>query len=124
MDNERSELRWGFEQTLELVEFHLFWEGHMNRSDLMKQFRVSVDLASTDLNSYISLAPDNVVYDKSARTYVRCPAFMSRFLELGAHRYLAQLCRWRTGSSTARIRRSSICRPLAPRRRRSADSLP
>ena len=91
MDNERSELRWGVEQRLEFIEFRLFWEGHVNRSDLMDQFGVSVNQASTDLNRYIGFAPDNMVYDKSARTYVRDPGFKSQFLEPDASRYLAQL---------------------------------
>ena len=50
MDNDRAELRWGVEQRLEFIEFRLFWEGHVNRSDLMDQFGVSVNQASTDLN--------------------------------------------------------------------------
>ena len=91
MDNERSELRWGVEQRLEFIEFRLFWEGHVNRSDLMDQFGVSVNQASTDLNRYIGFAPDNMVYDKSARTYVRSSNFKPQFLEPDAGRYLAQL---------------------------------
>ncbi|MCA3512652.1 MAG: WYL domain-containing protein [Rhodobacter sp.] len=91
MTNDKSELRWGVEQRLEFIEFRLFWEGHVNRSDLMDQFGVSVNQASTDLNRYISFAPDNMVYDKSARTYVRSPAFKPLFLEPDASRYLAQL---------------------------------
>jgi predicted DNA-binding transcriptional regulator YafY len=91
MDNDRSELRWGVEQRLEFIEFRLFWEGHVNRSDLMDQFGVSVNQASTDLNRYIGFAPDNLVYDKSARTYVRGPGFKPHFLEPDASRYLAQL---------------------------------
>lgn len=91
MENERSELRWGVEQRLEFIEFRLFWEGHVNRSDLMDQFGVSVNQASTDLNRYLDFAPDNMVYDKSARTYVRGTAFTPRFLEPDASRYLAQL---------------------------------
>lgn len=91
MDNEKSELRWGVEQRLDFIEFRLFWEGHVNRSDLMDQFGVSVNQASTDLNRYIGLAPDNMVYDKSARTYVCGPQFKPRFLEPDASRYLAQL---------------------------------
>ncbi|WP_262269609.1 WYL domain-containing protein [Microvirga yunnanensis] len=63
----------------------------MNRGDLMKQFRVSVNQASTDSNRYISLAPDNMVYDKSARTYIRGPGFKSQFLEPDASLYLTQL---------------------------------
>ncbi|WP_068302306.1 WYL domain-containing protein [Pararhodobacter sp. CCB-MM2] len=91
MDNDRSELRWGVEQRLEFIEFRLFWEGNLNRSDLMKQFGVSVNQASTDLNRYIGYAPDNMVYDKSTRTYVRGPCFKPQFLEPDASRYLAQL---------------------------------
>ncbi|WP_101069106.1 WYL domain-containing protein [Roseovarius salinarum] len=91
MENDRSELRWGVEQRLEFIEFRLFWEGHVNRSDLMDQFGVSVNQASTDLNRYIGFAPDNMVYDKSARTYVRGPEFKPQFLEPDASRYLAQL---------------------------------
>ncbi|MCT2539986.1 WYL domain-containing protein [Sedimentimonas flavescens] len=91
MENDRSELRWGVEQRLEFIEFRLFWEGHVNRSDLMDQFGVSVNQASTDLNRYIGFAPDNMVYDKSARTYVRGPGFTPQFLEPDASRYLTQL---------------------------------
>lgn len=91
MENDRSELRWGVEQRLEFIEFRLFWEGHVNRSDLMDQFGVSVNQASTDLNRYIGFAPDNMVYDKSARTYVRGSDFKAQFLEPDASRYLAQL---------------------------------
>ena len=91
MVNDKSELRWGVEQRLEFIEFRLFWEGHVNRSDLMDQFGVSVNQASTDLNRYIGFAPANMVYDKSARTYVRGSAFQPQFLEPDASRYLAQL---------------------------------
>ena len=91
MDNDKSELRWGVAQRLEFIEFRLFWEGHVNRSDLMEQFGLSVNQASADLNRYIGFAPDNMVYDKSARTYVRGPEYSARFLKPDASRYLAQL---------------------------------
>lgn len=91
MENVMSELRWGVEQRLKFIEFRLFWEGHVNRSDLMDQFGVSVNQASTDLNRYIGFAPDNMVYDKSARTYVRGSKFKPRFLDPDPDRYLAQL---------------------------------
>ena len=91
MGSDRSELRWGVEQRLEFIEFRLFWEGHVNRSDLMDQFGVSVNQASTDLNRYIGMAPDNMVYDKSARTYIRGSKFDALFLKPDASRYLSQL---------------------------------
>lgn len=57
----------------------------------MQQFGISVNQASSDLNRYIALAPDNMVYDKSARTYVRGQDFTCKFRSPDAARYLAQL---------------------------------
>ena len=91
MDRDKAELRWGIEQRLEFIEFRLFWEGHVNRIDVMQQFGVSVNQASSDLNRYIALAPDNMVYDKSARTYVRSSTFTPVFHQPDASQYLSQL---------------------------------
>ncbi len=91
MGREKADLRWGVERRLEFIEFRLFWEGHVNRGDLMDAFGVSVNQASTDLNRYIGMAPDNMVYDKSARTYVRGSKFDALFLKPDASRYLSQL---------------------------------
>ena len=91
MGEERPSLRWGVEQKLQFIEFRLFWEGHVNRSDLIEKFGVSPNQASGDLNRYIALAENNMIYDKSARTYVRGPGFKPQFLEPDASRYLAQL---------------------------------
>ena len=91
MGTEKADLRWGVERRLEFIEFRLFWEGHVNRGDLMEAFGVSVNQASTDLNRYIGMAPDNMVYDKSARTYIRGSKFAPLFLKPDASRYLSQL---------------------------------
>ena len=91
MSNDRSGLRWGVEQRLEFIEFRLFWEGHVNRSDVMTQFGLSVNQASADLSRYAGLATDNMDYDRSRRTYVRQPSFKPVFDKLDAGRYLAQL---------------------------------
>ncbi|RMF10011.1 MAG: WYL domain-containing protein [Alphaproteobacteria bacterium] len=91
MGTEKADLRWGVERRLEFIEFRLFWEGHVNRGDLMNAFGVSVNQASTDLNRYIGMAPDNMVYDKSARTYIRGSKFDPLFLKPDASRYLSQL---------------------------------
>lgn len=91
MERNTEGLRWGVEQRLEFIEFRLFWEGRVNRSDLMEQFGLSVNQASSDLNRYLALAPDNMAYDKSVRTYLRGPAFACRFRPPDAAHYLAQL---------------------------------
>ncbi|MCY4459780.1 MAG: WYL domain-containing protein [Albidovulum sp.] len=91
MKAEKADLRWGVEQRLEFIEFRLFWEGHVNRGDLMDAFGVSVNQASTDLNRYIGMVPDNMVYDKSARAYIRGSNFDPMFLKPDASHYLSQL---------------------------------
>jgi predicted DNA-binding transcriptional regulator YafY len=57
----------------------------------MDTFGVSLNQASGDLNRYIALAPDNMIYDKSGKSYVRSPAFSPHFLKPDASHYLAQL---------------------------------
>lgn len=89
--DDRSNLRWGVEQKLQFIEFRLFWEGHVNRSDLIDKFGVSVNQASSDLNRYIALAPDNMIYDKSGKTYVRGATFAPLFLKPDATQYLSQV---------------------------------
>jgi predicted DNA-binding transcriptional regulator YafY len=79
------------EQKLQFIEFRLFWEGHVNRSDLIDKFSVSQNQASGDLNRYIALAPDNMVYDKSGKTYVRGASFAPLFLKPDADQYLSQI---------------------------------
>lgn len=91
MGEGKPSLRWSVEQKLQFIEFRLFWEGHINRADLMDAFGVSLNQASGDLNRYIALAPDNMVYDKSGKTYVRSPAFNPHLLKPDANQYLAQL---------------------------------
>ena len=91
MAEAREELRWGMQRRLEFIEFRLFWEGHVNRSDLMDTFKVSIAQATTDLNRYLALAPGNMAYDKSAKAYVRTPEFSARFQEPEPGRYLNQL---------------------------------
>lgn len=87
----KPNLRWGVERKLEFIEFRLFWEGYVNRGDIIDTFNVSVNQASTDLNRYLGLAPDNMSYDKSARTYVRTSAFKPLFLKPDASLYLSQV---------------------------------
>lgn len=91
MGKERTYLRWGVQRRLKFIEFRLFWEDHVNRSDLIDVFGISVQQASTDLNRYLGMAPDNMVYDKSAKTYVRDSGFSPIFLQPDAGRYLSQL---------------------------------
>jgi hypothetical protein len=84
-------VRWGVEQRLEFIEFRLYWEGGINRADIMEQFGVSVPQASKDLSLYEEKAPGNLVYDKSEKRYCPSEKFRNVFLKPDADRYLMQL---------------------------------
>lgn len=88
---EEFKMRWGVEKRLEFIEFRLFWEGGINRADIMDQFGVSVPQASKDLTLYEEKAPGNLTYDKSAKRYVAANNFKPVFLNPDAGAYLAQL---------------------------------
>jgi WYL domain len=84
-------MRWGVEKRLEFIEFRLFWEGGINRADIIEQFGVSVPQASKDLSLYEEKAPGNLAYDKRQRRYFPAPVFKPAFLKPEADRYLTQL---------------------------------
>jgi WYL domain len=84
-------LKWGVERRLEFIEFRLFWEGGVNRADIIEMFDVSVPQASKDLTLYQERAPNNAVYDKSAKRYVASDQFQPCFLKPDPAEYLNQL---------------------------------
>lgn len=91
MDDGASDLRWGVERRLEFIEFRLYWEGGINRADIVDQFSVSVPQASKDLSRYQELAPGNMAYDKSEKRYFPAPGFAPRFMSPDPDEYLSQL---------------------------------
>lgn len=86
-----SDIRWGVEKRLEFIEFRLFWEGGINRADIMGQFGVSVPQASKDLSLYEERAPGNLVYDKRLKRYLAAKNFKPVFFKPEADLYLSQL---------------------------------
>ena len=84
-------MRWGVEKRLEFIEFRLFWEGGINRADIVEQFGVSVPQASKDLSLYEEKAPGNLAYDKRQKRYFPADDFKPAFLKPEADRYLTQL---------------------------------
>ncbi len=84
-------MRWGVEQRLEFIEFRLFWEGSINRADIVEHFGVSVPQASKDLTLYQERAPGNLEYDTRGKRYVAAAKFVLRFLNPDPYVYLAQL---------------------------------
>lgn len=86
-----EKMRWGTEQRLEFIEFRLFWDGSVNRSDITARFGVSVPQASNDLSLYRELAGANIRYDASEKCYLPTEDFEPKFLKPNAERYLAQM---------------------------------
>lgn len=91
MEPGQSLRRWGAEQRMEFIEFRLFWEGGINRSDLIDFFGVSVPQASGDLSAYREMAGDNLTYDASRKRYVATETFAPKLYRPNADRYLAQM---------------------------------
>ncbi|MBF0340196.1 MAG: WYL domain-containing protein [Magnetococcales bacterium] len=94
-------LKWGVERRMEFIEFRLYWEGKINRRDLIEQFGVSMPQASADFNRYQEMAPGNLVYDTRAKHYYPSDKFNLRFLNPDSDRYLANLMSLSSGILTA-----------------------
>lgn len=83
--------RWSQRQRYAFLEQRLYWEGSMSRSDLMSRFAISAPQASEDVANYMVLAPGNVEFDRSRKTFVAMPNFEPRFIIPNARHYLTQL---------------------------------
>ena len=84
-------VNWNVERRYEFIEFRLYWQGNINRSDLMEAFGISVQQASKDLTNYIEGRKSNLTYDKRLRTYLRGRNFRPRYFQPDAAEYFAQL---------------------------------
>lgn len=88
---EFSSIKWSQERRLQFIDFRLQWEGRINRRDLTEFFKISVPQASADISRYVELAPDNLHYDTSSRTYIGSDGFTPIFESSGPRQYLSQL---------------------------------
>ena len=92
------DLVWSALQRLQFIEFRLLWEGHVNRSDLMETFGISVPQSTLDFREYLERAPNNMDYDKRRRFYYPTPVFKPVFISESAEGYLSQLVALGTNS--------------------------
>ncbi|MDD5300903.1 MAG: WYL domain-containing protein [Gallionella sp.] len=84
-------LVWSALQRLQFIEFRLLWEGHVNRSDLIEAFGISVPQSTLDFREYLERAPGNMDYDKRLRHYFPTATFKPVFISDSAEGYLSQL---------------------------------
>jgi predicted DNA-binding transcriptional regulator YafY len=91
METADQTVRRGVKERLEFIDFRLFWEGRINRVDIMERFAISTPQASKDLSLYESIAPGNLSYDVSAKRYLASSSFTPKFIEPNADGFLIQL---------------------------------
>ena len=65
--------------------------------DLTEYFGISVPQASLDIAKYTELAPNNLTYDRSSKTYTAAPSFRPLYQRSSAQRYLAELLATKMG---------------------------
>ena len=90
--------RWGAERRLEFIDFRLLWDRTVNRTELVEFFGISTQQASSDLATYQRLAPKNLEYDKSRKTYIATQEFKPMIVRDDAQTFLAQITGLRDGT--------------------------
>lgn len=82
---------WGQERRLEFIDFRLRWEKTVNRADLRGHFGISTPQATLDIAKYAQMAPQNLTYDRSTRTYRAGEGYAPAVGNTTPHRYLNEL---------------------------------
>jgi len=90
-DRPKRKAKWNVEKRLEFIEFRLYWDGRLNRRDLVDTFGISAQQASADIATYEEIAPENLSYDPGRKTYLRSDPFSPNLIANWTHRYLLQL---------------------------------
>lgn len=83
--------KWNVQKRLEFIEFRLFWDGRLNRKDIVDTFGISAQQASADIATYEELKSHNLKYDAAQKCYLRTDSFSPLLIEGWTHRYLLQL---------------------------------
>ena len=86
-------MAWGIKRRFEFIEMRLYWEGQINRKDLVNFFGISIPLASTDLRNYSEKAPNNMAYDSSAKLYATTSGFSPKYISTEPSEYFNHLLR-------------------------------
>lgn len=96
-----ANLKWNQQRRLEFIDYRLCWSGRINRADLVNFFGISIPQSSLDLSDYITMAPDNLVYDRHDKVYLRSETFKPLFAICEPSRYLNDILLSATGSLPA-----------------------
>lgn len=87
----QKKTKWNVQKRLEFIEFRLFWDGRLNRKDLVETFEISAQQASTDMATYKEIAKENFTFDSTQKSYLRLDSFSTKLIGGWTNRYLLQL---------------------------------
>ncbi len=76
MKTSRGPLPYAKGQRMRMIDFLLAHYGTLNRAALMDFFGISTPQASDDFATYNLIAPGNMAYDLSAKTWRRSASFV------------------------------------------------
>lgn len=96
--NDTTRRPWSQNRRFEFIEWKLFWEESINRSDLESTFEISTPQASMDLRRYREVAGENIEYSLTEKAYLPSARSKPKFLRLSADRLLLQLRAWLIGA--------------------------
>ena len=66
-------------ERLAFIDFRLYYLGNLSRSDIASRFKVSPAVSTRDLALYRDIAPSNISFDGSSKSYKIGPAFSPLF---------------------------------------------
>lgn len=75
MSKSLYEYTWYQKSRLQAVEVISYWQGKINTRDIIEIFGISRQIAQSDMSTYLSLAPGNLSYKKSDRSYFATSIF-------------------------------------------------
>lgn len=73
------------------AELIAWWEGQVNTRQLVEQFGLSRQQASSDINTYNRLTADNLAYDASRKAWVPVAAFRRHYISDDVTEYLTRI---------------------------------
>ena len=85
------EMKTSIRRRFEFIEFQLAWDGSIGRKKLQKQFSISMQQATKDLNTYMDAYPGNMLYDPRQKFYVPSASFQPRLTKGDVTEYLMHL---------------------------------
>lgn len=106
--NQRQKERYCF------IEYQLYWNGSLNRTDLAEEFGMSESQATMDIKAYQALAPNNLQYDLGKKSYLPSKEFAPQFEALNPQKYLNQLIGDESGDLLPTETLPSFIRSISP----------